>query len=630
MLEVNVAEDADWQLYSLPPLPWATLDLLLEDRAQAIKEKWKQAHGVFKGRWIVNVSEFSEQTEAVELQVAGIDVTRCTAHVEVHSQARRLPEHVVDARRALLAASLKSTKGTPGPGGQPPSLVVVVMDSVPSPAWDIFAPKTLQELEQVQGSSSHEAFRFHGYHAYVDPECDCLTQDNMISFFSGRRAPKASQSRRVTQTASSAARELQDALWLWQEFVKHGYATLSADDSCSRSVLNVMDPGYDFFDAYGPTWARGIGQCAEEVFCRFPELFNYTADWLDLHADLPRMAYLHLDGTHGTRPEALLRYDDDIASFVSKVLRGKGGENTIVVLMSDHGVQSGDGHLTGQPFLGTWIPRSLLEALGESATAALRYNSARLMTPQDVHFTLQQLLHAGLQAARGDSAVLSDKTASRQPLGKVPIEQQTVRSALWPLPVARSCEDAGLDSSFCFCAGVSEPNDRSKVPLRRSSWQGLSGFRMGKTRRAGEAHRLATELVDLVNARARRSLLTNKVDLSICKLQKLAALEAVRVRDNGTLVELVVSTEPFGLIWKGIARPGGVVGRGDLERCGSRHSGSDCRAQRVEIASAEQITRYFPHEHCTPAGIDPKFCACNHKVVHRLAPHERFWTRWPK
>ena len=33
-----------------------------------------------------------------------------------------------------------------------------------------------------------------------------------------------------------------------------------------------------------------------------------------------------------------------------------------------------------------------------------------------------------------------------------------------------------------------------------------------------------------------------------------------------------------------------------------------------QIASVEQITRYFPHEHCTPAGVDPKFCICNERA----------------
>jgi len=365
-----------------------------------------------------------------------------------------------------------------------------------------------------------------------------------------------------------------------------GYVTLSADDSCSRSPLNVGDPAYDFFDTYAPTFARGPESCTEEVFCRHSELLDYAAQWMDIHADTPHLAYLHLDGTHGTRPESMVRYDADIASWIRGRLHGPGAADTAIIIMSDHGVQAGDGHLTSQPFLATWLPQRLLRALGSDGISALRGNAERLLTPYDVHFTVQQFFRVGLASAQAKTKVLA---ATRQPLEASPTPGHVVRSALFPLPPARSCDDAGLPGERCFCAGG------------ETSWQHFGGT-------AEDLEALGVSLVDLVNTRARQNLLGANFDLSICLLQLLDSVEAVRAKADGSSLEIIVATKPSGLFWKGIAY---------------------LTLGTYKVLSVEQITRYFPHEHCTPAGVDPKFCACNTKVVHRLATHERFWQRWP-
>ena len=364
-LEVTVPQSISWQLSTLVPLPWATLKALHPLHREAVERRWPQFHFQRQSSQSLRMKRATKGVEvhALELRVSGLDQTQCTVDVEVHARAHRLSQNLLDARAALRRDFHE----------EPLSIAIVVLDSTPSPAWDVFCPEVMAELAQWQqnpGDTSHEAFRFHGYHALLDPECDCLTQDNMMTFFGGRRVPRTvARNRRVSDSGGEDFREEMGKLhFLWHEMREAGYITLSADDSCSRSPLNVGDPAYDFFDTYAPTFARGPQACTEEVFCRHNELFDYAAQWMDIHADTPRLAYLHLDGTHGTRPESLVRYDADIASWIRGQLHGPGADSTAIVIMSDHGVQAGDGHLTSQPFLAAWLPRKLLRAIGECFT----------------------------------------------------------------------------------------------------------------------------------------------------------------------------------------------------------------------------------------------------------------------
>merc|ERR1712232_291501 len=122
---------------------------------------------------------------------------------------------------------------------------------------------------------------------------------------------------------------------------------------------------------------------------------------------------------------------------------------------------------------------------------------------------------------------------------------------------------------------------------------------------------VADAMVSYVNIRARLSAFSGDHDLSACQLQTLDSVLAVRSTWNNSRAEVVVSTIPSGLIFKGFAIATSVA-RGGLQ-----------------ITAVQQLTRYWPHEHCTPAGVDTRFCACNPHVRHRLKPEDRFWDQWP-
>lgn len=304
--------------------------------------------------------------------------------------------------------------------------------------------------------------------------------------------------------------------------------------------------------------------------------------------------YVHFWAAHGTRPELLARYDAPVADWLRGQLASPGSDRTAFLIMSDHGitpVRTGSSHLTAQPFMALWLPRRFLRGL-DSHVESLRSNAARLLTNFDVHFFLQELVALGAARARGAT---HDLQARRRP-PEPQTSEHFARSLLFALPPNRSCGDAGLQNDQCFCSGVEE------------TWAPFAGD--GALLRG-----LGELLVSTANVRASYNEATTVADLSVCQLQSLRSVLGTRSRANGgggSRLEVVVETDPSGLVFKGA-----VDVSASAEGLGE-----------PSVQALQQLTRYYPHEHCTPMGADARFCACNPHVQHRLRPDDRFWESW--
>ena len=53
------------------------------------------------------------------------------------------------------------------------------------------------------------------------------------------------------------------------------------------------------------------------------------------------------------------------------------------------------------------------------------------------------------------------------------------------------------------------------------------------------------------------------------------------------------------------------------------------KADRIDHeVSLSQITRYAPHEECSPPGVNPAWCLCNKAVEHRISDRDKYWREW--
>lgn len=117
--------------------------------------------------------------------------------------------------------------------------------------------------------------------------------------------------------------------------------------------------------------------------------------------------------------------------------------NTVLILLSDHGIQSGDminyfqGYMEERlPLLYVtfpkWFPREYADAYG-----ILKKNAEeRLVTPFDVYETLVDLLPSEKFWTSGKSSRGTEGPG---------------RSLFSPIPESRNCETAGIPKEFCSC-----------------------------------------------------------------------------------------------------------------------------------------------------------------------------------
>lgn len=138
---------------------------------------------------------------------------------------------------------------------------------------------------------------------------------------------------------------------------------------------------------------------------------------------------------------------------------------TLVVLVSGHGLRKGNYRMSyqgmqeeSQPLLIAIYPE-WLKAKYPRAIANLETNTRRLVTPYDLHETLQDMLDLdhqlkdfNLQKRMRD---LESRAGKNMPRGI---------SLFLPIPDARTCDMAGIPSLFCFCRDLTEvPTDDGLV-----------------------------------------------------------------------------------------------------------------------------------------------------------------------
>lgn len=149
--------------------------------------------------------------------------------------------------------------------------------------------------------------------------------------------------------------------------------------------------------------------------------------------------------TAGHEPSfrAMANLDADLAAHLLK-LRASHGDNTAILLVSDHGIHYGkyyDGARSGPrehslPLFYALVPRKALAAHPD-VDRALGINQKRLCSPFDVHATLRAVLSYPQPPELPDWSRFSAVVRPRSLLAEVPAE--------------RTCDEAGVPPDACPC-----------------------------------------------------------------------------------------------------------------------------------------------------------------------------------
>lgn len=176
-------------------------------------------------------------------------------------------------------------------------------------------------------------------------------------------------------------------------------------------------------------------------------IFNYTLQFFKNYENDPKFAYLHLYEGHFYYPIYKQLIDGYLVRFFQNLKNNKVFEDTLVVLMGDHGFQYGeyyhsfDGYFENKhPFLMFSAPNWFMESsvvinekleLVESLGCVMRRNSNKLVTTMDINFTLENYLKKEMNEK-------ADKSVGKH------------KRNLFEIIEDRECKDVNVDDFFCI------------------------------------------------------------------------------------------------------------------------------------------------------------------------------------
>ncbi|KAL7739811.1 hypothetical protein ACLKA6_018056 [Drosophila palustris] len=233
---------------------------------------------------------------------------------------------------------------------------------------------------------------------------------------------------------------------IWKHFKAAGYNTTYAEDTFIGGTFN-----------YGK---RGFRKQPTDFYLRpvMLEVDRFTRYSIDEQEDIHcsgsrRYADILYEFIYKMIPhlrEATALLDKDYVNLLSRLRSSHILNNTLVLLMSDHGLRYGSfrssyqGMLEeSQPLLIAIYPQWLEESY-PLAISNLRRNAHSLVTTFDLHATLKDLTNLSL---------LNDSHIEHRQMLLQELDHNMPRgiNLFLPIPESRNCELAGIPSSFCLC-----------------------------------------------------------------------------------------------------------------------------------------------------------------------------------
>lgn len=168
---------------------------------------------------------------------------------------------------------------------------------------------------------------------------------------------------------------------------------------------------------------------------RHENIFNWAKEFFLMYKTQPKFSFIFHSETSHNYNNPLNLIDDDLKKFLMEFKERGFMDNTIIILMSDHGVRVSDlrqftqGKLEERlPFMSFILPKKFHKMYPHQVNN-LRLNTRVLTTPFDIHETLLDLLDFNRKhnhTSRGMSLF------SR-------------------IPLSRSCNDAHIEPHWCSC-----------------------------------------------------------------------------------------------------------------------------------------------------------------------------------
>lgn len=385
---------------------------------------------------------------------------------EVHSKIVFFPR-----RRPEVIQRIREVKGKESSDGDetkkkktPTKLNVIAlfMDALSRKHFQRKFPKTIKVMERIQseyeagGKSNMDTtgiFQFFRYHAV-----DFSTDDNTRAMWTGRG--KFGLSKEQIETVFKNTTVLPP---LWHTFKDRGYVTARLDNFCEDWTAKynnyISDNDHEAITPFclpeylkingandiinGPYGIRH--RCLSGQFVH-KYSFDYIKKFWDVYPDVPKfLVSAYIEG-HELTGEIIQDVDEDLANFFAEMKTSGRLQNTIMVLLSDHGLHCGllpimtrSGMIEHMNPLQYWfIPNKVLNE-HKYLEENLRLNSQRLVTAYDIHETLKHVLD------------LSQVPTYHTDYSQLPYGRSLFSNSISPM---RTCADVHVPPHYCKCQYV--------------------------------------------------------------------------------------------------------------------------------------------------------------------------------
>lgn len=247
--------------------------------------------------------------------------------------------------------------------------------------------------------------------------------------------------------------------FIWQWFKEAGFYTALGEDSAKLGTFNFAKNGFikTPTDFYIRTFLHeaevNVGNTKDfnSYICMGNKYFyKVLLDYIESLMSALRYSKLFgffwevsMSHDYLTYPMAM---DDSYKNFFEKLDSYNYLDNTVLILLSDHGIRWGAIRLTKQgrleerlPFVHILLPPSFQENYN-LAYNNLKQNSKRLTTPFDMYATLSDLINL--------EEISNEKIKQRT---KSSYTENRSISLFLPIPKNRTCKSAEIDDHWCTC-----------------------------------------------------------------------------------------------------------------------------------------------------------------------------------
>lgn len=244
--------------------------------------------------------------------------------------------------------------------------------------------------------------------------------------------------------------------WIWKDFRKNRYVTVYAEDESSIGTFQYRLNG--FKEPPTDHYMRPFHLQAEldhkkhPVYClgskpKINVLMDYLGDFFKLYpSDVGKFVFgFHSEYSHGIVEELTLA-DDPVTEWIQGLKQSGVLDNTILMVMSDHGHRFSFTRSTLQgkyeermPFFSVILPKWFKERFPQSHRALLINAADRLTSPFDINESFKSILY---HLNQGEDVGVTPHDKKNMTRGM---------SLFREIPLERSCKDARISNHWCAC-----------------------------------------------------------------------------------------------------------------------------------------------------------------------------------